>query len=379
MIKLFTDFLDFKLRSPLIASSGPMTRSFASIKRLATAGIGAAVTKTILLTPSSNPQPCLYRGKGYFLNTERCSTMPLKHWLDEELPQLRKLDIPIIASIGMTPKEVENLAPQVVEAGAQMLELSIFTGYNDPRPMVEAIHRVKAVVDVPIIIKLSANVHDIVEFGQAVKNAGADAISAIDALKAGVHVDVTTGRPVLLQQGFGRISGESIKPLALYNVAQLAHYVGIPIIGTGGVSSGIDAVEMLSCGATAVGVCTALILDGPEKVTRMNEQILDFMNEHGISSLHEIRGRTLPQIDFPKATEERQEYEKRQVQLTDQTAFIDQDVCIKCGVCRRVCLYGAVDELDGAFVIDPARCKACGLCVSMCPVNAIDYKEKEDE
>ena len=376
MTNLKTNFLGFELKNPLIASSGPMTQDFAAIKRLANAGIGAAITKTILLSPSTNPQPCLYRGKGYFLNTERCSTIPLKRWLNEELPQLQRLDIPIIASIGMTPVEAEKLAPQVVKAGAQMLELSIFTEYDDPQPIVEAVRRVKSAVDVPVLVKLSANVSDIVEFGQAVKNAGADAVSAIDAVKAGMDIDVATGRPVLLQQGFGRISGEAINTLALYSVAQLAYYTGIPIIGTGGVSSGVEAIKMLSCGATAVGICTTLIINGPNKITQINEQIVDFMNKHGFSSLDEIRGRTLSQIDFPEATEERQEYEKRQVQLTDQTAFINQESCIKCGVCRRVCLYGAVDNRDDIFIINQDRCKACGLCVSMCPVNAINYKKK---
>ena len=376
MTTIKVNLLGFELRSPLVAAAGPMTRDFASIKRLAMAGIGAAITKTILLSPSTNPQPCLYRGKGYFLNTERCSTIPLARWLEEELPRLRTLKIPIIASIGMTPDDAAKLAPQVVKAGAQMLELSIFTRYDDPQPMVDAIRRVKTRVDVPVIVKLSSNVHDIVEFGRAIKDAGADAVSAIDAVKAGIAVDPVTGRPALLQQGFGRISGESIKPLALYNVAQLAHYVGIPIIGMGGVTTGVDAIEMISCGATAVGMCTALIIGGPEKVAQVNEEIRKFMREHGFSSLDEIRGRTLSQIDFPETTEERQEYEKRPVQAMDWTAVIDQGRCVKCGVCRRVCLYGAVDERDGAFVIDPKRCKACGLCVSMCPVSAIEYKEK---
>ena len=376
MTTIKVNLLGFELRSPLVAAAGPMTRDFASIKRLAMAGVGAAITKTILLSPSTNPQPCLYRGKGYFLNTERCSTIPLARWLEEELPRLRTLKMPIIASIGMTPDDAAELAPQVVKAGAQMLELSIFTRYDDPQPMVDAIQRVKTRVDVPVIVKLSSNVHDIVEFGRAIKDAGADAVSAIDAVKAGIAVDPVTGRPALLQQGFGRISGESIKPLALYNVAQLAHYVGIPIIGMGGVTTGVDAIEMISCGATAVGMCTALIIGGPEKVAQVNEEIRKFMREHGFSSLDEIRGRTLSQIDFPETTEERQEYEKRPVQAMDWMAVIDQGRCVKCGVCRRVCLYGAVDERDGAFVIDPKRCKACGLCVSMCPVSAIEYKEK---
>ncbi len=375
MTTIGVNLLGFELRSPLVAASGPMTRDFAAIEQLAAAGIGAAITKTILLSPSTNPQPCLHRGKGYFLNTERCSTLPLKRWLDEELPRLRTLGIPIIASIGMTPDDAAELAPQVVEAGAQMLELSIFTGYDDSRPMVEAVQRVKGKVDVPVIVKLSSNVHDIVEFGRAVKGAGADAVSAIDAVKAGITIDPVTGRPALLQQGFGRISGEAIKALALYNVAQLAHYVGITIIGTGGVTTGVDAIEMLSCGATAVGVCTTLIVDGPEKAARMNEEMREFMNEHGFPSLDEIRGRTIPQIDFPETTEERQEYEKRRVERSGLAATIDQKACVKCGICRRVCLYGAVEERAGAFVIDPERCKACGLCVSMCPVNAIDYEE----
>ncbi len=370
--------LGFRLRSPIVAASGPMSRDFISIKRLADAGIGAAITKTIVLSQSTNPQPCLYRGKGYFLNTERCSTIPVKQWLGVELPRLLELDIPIIASIGMTPDEVVELAPAVMDAGAQMLELSIFTDYDDPQPMVEAVCRVKATVDVPVVVKLSSDVHDIVEFGRAVKSAGADAVSAIDAVKAGMQIDVATGRPVMLEEGFGRISGEAIKTLALYNVAQLTHYVGIPTIGTGGVNSGTDAIEMLSCGAMAVGVCTALIIDGPEKVVQMNEQILEFMDEHGISSLDELRGRTLTKIDFPATTEERLEYEKRQVQLTKRQVLIDQSICTKCGTCQRVCLYNAVDKLDDAFVINPEHCKVCGLCVSMCPVSAIDYQNRKE-
>lgn len=376
MAMIDVELLGFKLHSPLVAASGPMTRNCASIKRLADAGIGAAITKTVLLTPSMDPQPCLYRGKSYFLNTERCSTLSLERWLDDEIPRLRELDIPIIVSIGMTPDEVEQLAPQVVAAGAQMLELSIFTSYDDPRPMVEAVRRVKAKVDVPVLVKLSPNVHDLVEFGRAVRDAGADAVSAIDALKAGLHVDVVTGQPVLLEQGFGRISGEAINPLALYSVAQLVHYVGIPVIGTGGVMSGNDAIEMLSCGAAAVGVCTALILGGAEKVARMNGEIIKSMERYGFDSINEIRGRTLSQIDFPKTTEERQEYEKRRVQTVNLTAFINQEICVRCGVCRKVCLYEAVEEHEDVFSIVPSQCKVCGLCVSMCPVRAIDYKEK---
>ncbi len=379
MIDISTQLLGFRLRSPLIAASGPMTSDFAAIERLAQAGIGAAITKTILLDASINPRPCLYRGKGYFLNTERCSTISLQRWLSNELPKLKQLDIPIIASIGMTPAEVEQLAYPIVEAGADMLELSIFTSYDDPSPMVEAIRRVKKAVDVPLSVKLSANVHDIVEFGQAVRDAGADAISAIDALKAGLHVDLETKYPAMLEQGFGRISGEAIKELALYHVAQLAHYVGLPLIGTGGVMSGIDSLEMISCGAMAVGVCTALIVNGPQSVTTINEQMMQFMHEHDLDTLDQLRGKVLTRIDFPLSVEERREYERQQTDASKRVAIIEQDECTRCQTCQRVCLYGAVEKREGRFFIDPSLCEGCGLCVSMCPVGAIHYRGEDGE
>ena len=376
MTKIETQFLDFTLRSPLIAASGPMSRDYTSIKRLKNAGIGAVITKTILLIPSINPQPCLYRGNGYFLNTERCSTISLKQWLSEELPRLKQLDIPIIASIGMTPADVEKLARPVVKAGADMLELAIFTSYDDPSPMIEAVRRVKKAVDVPVSVKLSHNVYDIMEFGEAAREAGADAISAIDAVKAGLNLDLRTGHPGLLEQGFGRISGEAIKPLALYDVVQLAHYVKLPIIGTGGIMSGIDALEMISCGAAAVGICTVTIVKGPAVVSRINEQMIQFMQDHGISSLEELRGRVLAQIDFSKSIEERQEYEKRPVKSINKVAFIDQRACTKCQICHRICFYGAVEKDKERFLICPSICKGCGLCISVCPVEAISYHEK---
>jgi len=376
MTKIETQFLCFTLRSPLIAASGPMSRDYTSIKRLEAAGIGAVITKTILLKPSVDPQPCLYCGDNYFLNTERCSTISLKQWLSEELPKLRQLDIPIIASIGMTPADVEKLARPIVKAGADMLELSIFTSYDDPTPMIEAVRRVKKAVGVPVSVKLSHNVYDIVEFGEAVREAGADAISAIDAVKAGLYLNLRTGRPGLLEQGFGRISGKAIKPLALYHVAQVAHYVKLPIIGTGGIASGIDALEMISCGATAVGICTEIIVKGPEIISKINKQIVHFMQNQGFSSLKEVHGQTLSQIDFPKSIEERQEYEKQSVKLINRVALINQKVCTKCQLCIRICPYRAVEEHEGNFLIRSSICEGCGLCISMCPVEAISYHEK---
>jgi len=378
-VDLSVEFLGFKLRNPLIAAPGPFTRDYYSIAKLVDAGIGAVITKTILPKPSVNPRPCLYRGHGFFLNTERCSTLPLSQWLEKELPKAATLSIPIIASIGMTPEEVVQIAKPVVAAGAHMLELAIFTPYDDPTPMVKAVQLTKKEVDVPIIVKLSCNVHDLVEFGEAVKEAGADALSAIDALKAGISVDSQTGRPVLLEQGFGRISGEAIKPLALYHVAQLAYYVGLPIIGTGGVFSAQDVIDMFYCGASAVGICTALILYGPDIIKGILQQLCEKLYKLGVSSLQDIRGKTLEWIDFPHDVEERREYEKRVWEEKQLVANINLELCIACGRCEKMCLYQAITPFKNKFNVLKEKCQGCGLCVSLCPTNAIKFIKLESD
>lgn len=372
-VDLSVNFLGFQLKNPLIAAPGPYTRDYQSVARLVEAGIAAVITKTILLKPSANPRPCLYRGAGYFLNTERCSTLPLSQWLERELPLMAELKIPIIASIGMSRYEVAKLAKRVVSSGANALELAIFTPYDDPSPIVEAVKAVKDQVEVPVIVKLSCNVHDLVDFGLAVKEAGADAVSAIDAVKAGLAIDPKTGRPALLEQGFGRISGEAIKPLALYHVAQLVHYVGLPVIGIGGVFTAQDVVDMIYCGASAVGLCTALIVNGPDVIRVIIEELGRILRALGILSIEEIRGKALQTIDFPESVEERREYEKRVFQPAPIVADIDVDRCILCGSCKKICLYDAIRNVNNKYEVNKDKCEGCGLCVSLCPVNAIKF------
>ena len=376
---LSTRLLGFPLRNPIVAASGPSTQDFESIRRLSDAGIGAAITKTIVVEPSVNPRPCLHRGKGYFFNTERCSTLPLSRWLGEELPRLRELPIPVIASIGMTATDVAELARPVVEAGADMLELSIFTRYDDPEPMIDALDRVKQEVDVPILVKLSCNVHDVVAFGVVLRAHGAAGFSSIDALKAGMDIEVASGRPVLGEQGYGRISGEAIRTLALYHVAMLNHYIGLPVIGTGGILSGEDAVKMLSCGAQCVGVCTGLILGGPAAVPRLIAEMSEAIERCGKTSVDEVRGRTLSFIDFPGDEEARREYEHVVWRGPRGTAAIEHDRCVACGHCLQVCPHGAIRREDSAYAILPNDCEGCGLCVSLCPVSAIEWNRPAEE
>lgn len=375
---LNVEFLSYRLRSPLIAASGPPTMDWKISKALADAGIGAIITKTILMEPSVNPRPCLYHGGSFFLNTERCSTKPTQEWLDIELPAMAELGIPIIASIGMTPEDAEQLAGPVVAAGANGVELSIFTPVDDPAPMQEAIRRVRAQVDVPILCKLSCNVSDVVAFARAFQEAGADGVSAIDALKAAVVLDPRTGEPAMREQGFARMSGSALLPVALYHVSQVAHYTGLSIVGTGGVSDGQDVIDMISCGAGAVGICSQLIVEGPEAVERIHCEVQKAAEKLNAEELTILSGRSLDYIDFTSDDEERQEYEKRAWRSQDLTAKVDSETCIRCGRCETICLYHAIAHSDsGDYRVSSAVCEGCGLCLSSCPVGAIGWSEGE--
>ena len=370
------NLLGTRLRSPLVAASGPPSMDLRSVKALSDAGIGAAITKTILLEPSTNPSPCLYRGTRLFLNTERCSTKTLAEWIDHDLPGMAELPIPIIASIGMTPEDAETLAGPVVEAGADMVELSIFTPVDDPAPMAEAVRRVRSQVDVPILCKLSCNVSDVVGFARAFREAGADGVSAIDALKAAIVLDPATGRPVMREQGFARMSGEALLPVALYHVSQVAHYTDLTIVGTGGISSGQNVIDMVSCGAQAAGICSELIVEGPGAIERIHEELRKALVDLGSPSLDSLQGRTLSQIDFTADEEERQEYEKRSWESVTLKARIDEARCIRCGRCETACPYQAIERtVSGVFTVDPSQCEGCGLCPSLCPVSAIELRE----
>jgi dihydroorotate dehydrogenase (NAD+) catalytic subunit len=121
---------------------------------------------------------------------------------------------------------------------------------------------------------------------------GADAITAINTMPA-MLIDAIAAKPVLSNQT-GGLSGPALKPIALRCVYELAQVVSVPIIGTGGVSSGKDAAEMLMAGATLVGVGSAVVRNGPSIFNRISGELSKFMSENGYAQIADLRGRALP-------------------------------------------------------------------------------------
>ena len=158
---------------------------------------------------------------------------------------------------------------------------------TSPAAAAEVTRAVRAVTKKPLLIKLSPNVTDIVSIAKACEDAGADGISLINTL-LGMRIDLRTRRPVIANK-MGGFSGAAIFPVAVRMVYQVAHAVGIPVVGMGGVSSAEDVIEMMLAGATAVEVGAANLVD-PFVCRNIIEELPSVMDKYRIHSLKEIIG-----------------------------------------------------------------------------------------
>ena len=185
------------------------------------------------------------------------------------LPSLAKYDVPIFANIsGNTLEEYEFMAKTLTVEGVAALEVNISCpnvkcggmAFGVQAESAAAVCKaVKSHTDLPVIMKLSPNVTDIVEIARAVEAAGADGISMINTL-LGMSVDLRTRKP-LLGNIYGGLSGPAVKPVALRLTHQVAQAIDIPIMGGGGIMSGEDALEFMVVGADIVSVGTATMVD----------------------------------------------------------------------------------------------------------------------
>jgi ferredoxin len=161
------------------------------------------------------------------------------------------------------------------------------------------------------------------------------------------------------KQGYGWLSGPALKPLALRCVFDVVQSVDLPVIGVGGISKGIDAIEFFMVGAQAVGVCTAAILRGPSIYGKIVREIDAWLDEHGYNSIEEIRGLAI------------RRWEEREFRTHHVPPQLDVETCTGCGLCETSCVYDAIHVVDGKAVLTPQNCYGCGLCVTRCPVQAL--------
>jgi len=359
MANLEVEFSGLKLDNPVMPAAGPPVKDFTAAKRAKAGGAGALVTKTISTTAAKVPRPNMARTESGFLNTELWAEQTPEHWLNEEYPKIKELGLPVIAGIGYTKDQIRELARKV-EKYADALELSTHYLGDDSTPMEESIKAAKEEVDIPVYVKLSPGI-DIPQFSKAAEKAGADGIVLINSFGPTLDIDPETGKPLMgSENGFGWLSGEAIFPLALRAVYQAANSVDIPVIGVGGIDSGLKAAKMFMVGASAVQVCTEAIVNGPRVYGKIVDELNKFLDEHGYESVNDIKGLTA------KVVSEEAEFE------TVVPTVIEEN-CTTCGLCITSCVYDAItlDESKDYIVIDSEKCAGCGLCITRCNFEAL--------
>lgn len=295
------------LRTPIVLASGILGTSASLLVRAAKAGAGAVTAKSAGPTPrAGHPNPVAVDWDQGIINAIGLSNPGAEEegmLLAEAKVLLGALGVPLIASVfGGSVEEYGQVAGTIATAQPDLIEVNIscpnvaddfgtpFAASCDSAAAVTA--AVKAAVGVvPISVKLAPNVPNIGRIAQAVVAAGADAITAINTMP-GMVIDAEAGRPVLSNRT-GGISGPALKPIALRCVAEVASAVDVPIIGTGGVTTGRDAAEMLMAGATAVGVGSAVWYRGAEALGEIVAELAAFMCAQGYRKLDEFRGLAL--------------------------------------------------------------------------------------
>lgn len=314
MTLLTTSFLHTTLASPLVLASGIWGVKPSLLLRAAEAGCGAVTTK------SAGPRPrrghvnptCLDWGHG-LINAiglpnpgaaqEVAMIREVKAALvGEQVAVIASFFADTAAGFGEVARTLAAAQPNFLEANISCP--NVHDDFGEPfaaqaesaAAVVTAVKQ--AVPDIPLIVKLAPNVPNIGRIAQAVVTAGAEAICAINTMP-GMVIDIESGMPIL-QNRSGGLSGPVLHPIALncvYNIHKAVPQT--PIIGTGGISNGAEAIAMLMAGATLVGVGSAVHYRGPEAFILIRQEMEAWLNEHGYTNCEAIRGMAHHEPSYP--------------------------------------------------------------------------------
>ncbi len=288
-----------QLRNPTALASGILGYSTASLQSIAEGGAGALFTKSIGLTPRIGyPNPTVVQTKCGLINAMGLPNPGIDKYVHEIRQAKTVLTVPLIVSVyGFSAEECAKTAQRAAEAGADAVELNVSCPHvketgseigQNPKTLATVVKKVKAVVHKPVIVKLSPNVTDIIESAEAAVGAGADALTAINTIRA-IAIDVETAQPVLSNKR-GGLSGPAVKPIALRCIYDISEHVKTPLIGCGGITNWRDAVEFLLAGASAVQIGTAIAQKNPSVFKVINRGVAAYLKKKKLRSVKEIVG-----------------------------------------------------------------------------------------
>jgi len=395
MANLHTNFAGIQSPNPFWLASAPPSNSGAQVHRAFEAGWGGAVWKTIgppVLNVSNRYGAWHYGGQRMLAinNVELISDRPLEINL-REIAEVKRAwpDRAVIASamVESTPQAWHDIVRRIEDTGADGIELNYGCPHGmsergmgsavgqDPYYCEQITGWVKDVAKIPVIVKLTPNITNIVIPARAALAAGANALSLINTINSIAAVDLDTFEltpNIGGKGGHGGYAGPAVKPIALNMLASLGgdaelKATGIPISGMGGITTWRDAAEFLLLGAGSLQVCTAVMHYGFRIVEDLCDGLSNWMDEKGFASIADVTGKSLPRIsDF------------KDFNLSFQAvARIDQAKCIKCNLCYVACndtAHQCIDLIESIGdrphpTVREADCVGCRLCYNICPVH----------
>ena len=391
MADLSIDFCGIKSPNPFWLASAPPTNSEYQVNRAFEAGWGGAVWKTIgapVMNTTNRyggldgPEQKLIGLNNIELISDRNIETNLK-----EIAEVKKNwpDRAVITSLMVeSDKDVwQDIVKRTEDTGCDGIELN----YGCPHGMSErgmgaAVGQVPEycsmitewvteVASIPVIVKLTPNITDIIQPARAAVKGGADSVSLINTINSIIGIDLDTFDTIPSVGGkgsHGGFAGPAVKPIALHMVSSVSkdEQVNVPISGIGGISDWRDAAEFMLLGATSVQVCTAVMHYGFRIIEDMIDGMSNWLDDKGIQSVEEIIGKSVERItNFGELD-----------LLYNTTARIDKDKCISCNLCYIVCedtAHQCIDlkPFDGGIKpeIREDDCVGCRLCAMVCPVH----------
>ncbi len=393
MADLSSNFVGIRSPNPFWLASAPPTDKAYNVNRAFEAGWGGVVWKTLGFDPpvvnvSSRYGAVQWNGQRLagFNNIELITDRPLQVNLDE-IRQVKRdwPDRAMVVSL-MVPCDEDSwkrILPPVEDTGCDAVELNFGCPHGmSERGMGSAVGQVPEYIEMvarwvkqhtrlPCIVKLTPNIVDIRKPARAAFAGGADAVSLINTINSITSIDLDLMAPTPTVDGkgtHGGYCGPAVRPIALNMVAEIARDPathGKPLSAIGGIGTWRDAAEFIALGAGSVQVCTAAMHYGFRIVDDMIGGLAQWMDSKGYRRIDDFRGRAIGNVTDWQFLNLNYEIKAR----------IDQDKCIKCGLCHIACEDTAhqaiAKEKDGRrhFEVIDAECVGCNLCMHVCPVE----------
>ncbi len=286
-----------ELKNPVMLASGTVGYGEEISQIVDLTKVGAIITKSISLEPrKGNPPERIWETPSGMLNAIGLANIGLKRFVDEKIPFLEKINTTVICNIAASTfdeyaecvkslKDIDTIKAFEINVSCPNVKEGGLLFGNDINAVREITALLRPITDKPLIIKLSPNTAGIKDFAQAVKEEGADAVSAINTL-VGTAFNIYTRKP-RMKNITGGLSGPAIKPVALAKVLEISRNVEIPVIGVGGISSWEDAAEFIIAGASAVQIGTANFVN-PKISEEVIEGLRKYCAEMNISDINDL-------------------------------------------------------------------------------------------